>query len=61
MHLDNEKHQEERDKKWDERLGKMDERIGKMLDIVERLDTIIRIYEARHNGHDDRLDNLERR
>jgi hypothetical protein len=31
-----------------------------MLDIVERLDTIIRIHEDRLNGHDKRLDNLER-
>ena len=45
---------QDKEKKWDERLGKM-------LDIVERLDKVIQIHEARINGHDDRLDNLERR
>ena len=46
MHQDN-------DKKWDQRFGKM-------LDIVERLDRMIQIHDARLNGHDGRLDDLER-
>jgi hypothetical protein len=54
MHLDNEKKATANEAKWNERFGKMP-------DIVERLDKIIQIHEARHDGHDDRLDNLDRR
>ena len=53
FHRDHEKRMDEMEKKWDERLGKM-------LDIVERLDRMIQIHDARLNGHDDRLDDLER-
>lgn len=54
MHQDIEKRADANEAKWNERFGKM-------LDIVERLDKMIQIHETRHNGHDDRLDNLERR
>jgi hypothetical protein len=61
MHRDNEERAAANEVKWDANEAKWNERFGKMPDIVERLDKIIQIHEARHNGHDDRLDNLERR
>jgi hypothetical protein len=61
MHLDNEKKASANEVKWNANEAKWNDRFGEMPDIVERLDKIIQIHEARHNGHDDRLDNLESR
>ena len=47
--------------KWTERFGKMLDIVEHLDQVTQRMDRIIQIHDERHNGHDGRLDNLERR